>query len=95
MRALGAQGLDLLESALSFPNNDFSHPFNMVCLGLNECEDSFDDLGASDSEIVTLSDQFIHFLYDFLVNSDSELLFRHSYNKLRTACTKCTALSIR
>ena len=46
------------------------------------------------SEIVTLSDQFIHFSHDFLVNSDAELLFRHSYDKLRTACTKCTALSI-
>jgi len=63
---------------------------------MNECcEDGFDDLGAADSEIVTLSDQFIHFLHDFLINSHSELLFRHSYNKLRTACTKYTAFSIR
>jgi hypothetical protein len=57
-----------------FPNNDFSHPLNVVRLGLNECcKDGFDDLGAAGSEIVTLSDQFIHFLHDFLVNSDSEL----------------------
>jgi len=84
-----------LESALSFPNNDFSHPFNVVRLGLNECcEDGFDDLGAAGSEIVTLIDQFIHFSHDFLVNSDAELLFRHSQNNLRTACTKCTAVSI-
>jgi hypothetical protein len=49
-----------LESALSFPNTDFSHPFNVVRLGLNErCEDGLDDLGAAGSEIVTLSDQFI------------------------------------
>ena len=68
----------------------------MVRLGLNECcEDGFNDLGAADSEIVTFSDQFIHFLHDFLVNSDSELLFCRSYNTLRTACTKCTAISIR
>ncbi|WP_318569969.1 hypothetical protein [Salinigranum marinum] len=67
------------ESALSFPNNDFSHPFNVVRLGVNErCEDGFDDLGAAGSEIVTLSDQFIHFSHDFPVNSDSELLFCHS-----------------
>jgi hypothetical protein len=35
-----------LESALSFPNNDFSNPLNVVRLGLNECcEHGFDDLG--------------------------------------------------
>ena len=83
-----------LKSTLSFPNNDFSHPFNVTCLGLNECcEDGFDDLGAAGSEIVTLIDQFIHFSHDFLVNSDAELLFRHSYDNLRTACTRWTALS--
>ena len=88
--------LNQSESTLSFPNNDFSHPFNVVRLGLNECcEDGFDDLGAADSEIVTLSDQFIHFSHDFLVNSDSELLFCHSYDKLKTAYTKCTTISIR
>jgi hypothetical protein len=36
---------------------------------LNErCEDGFDDLGAAGSEIVTLSDQFVHFSHDFFVN---------------------------
>jgi len=60
-----------LESALSFLNNDFSHPFNVVRLGLNECcEGGFSDLGAVD--------QFIHFSHDFLVNSDAEILFCHS-----------------
>ena len=68
----------------------------MVRLGLNECcKDGFDDLGAADPEIVTLSDQHIHFSYEFLVNSDSKLLFRHSYDKLKTACTTRTTLSIR
>jgi uncharacterized protein (DUF952 family) len=59
------------------------------------CEDGPDDLGAAGSEIVTLSDQFIHFSHDFLVNSDSEVLFRHIYDKLKVACIKCTAFSIR
>jgi len=51
----------------------------VIRLGVNErCEDGFDDLGAAGSEIVTLSDQFIHFSHDFLVNSDAELIFRYS-----------------
>ena len=40
-------------------------------------EDSLDDLGAASSEIVTLSDQFVHFSYDFSVNSHTKFLFRH------------------
>jgi len=35
----------------------------------------FDDLGVSRSEIVTLNNYFIYFSHNFLVNSDSELLF--------------------
>ena len=59
-------------------SNDLSYPFRVIRLGLNKCcEDSFDDLGAGGSEIVTLSDQYIHFSYDFLVNSNTEFLFRH------------------
>jgi hypothetical protein len=34
-------------------------------------------------------------LHSFLVNSDAELLFCHSQNKLKTAYTKCTTVSIR
>jgi hypothetical protein len=68
----------------------------VISVKLNvSCEDGFDDLGAADSAIVTLSDQFIHFSRDFLVNSHSKLLFRNNYDKLRTARIKCTALSIR
>jgi hypothetical protein len=68
----------------------------VICLGLDECcEGGFDDPGAVDSEIVTLSEQFIYFSHDFLVNSDSKLLFRDSYVNLRTACIECTAFSIR
>ena len=67
-----------LESALSSLNNDFSHSFGVVRLGLNERrEDGLDDLGAVGSEIVTLSDQFVYFSGDLGCNSDSELLFRH------------------
>lgn len=69
----------MLESSFSFPNNYFSYSFSPIQLGLNECcEDDFDDLDAAGSEIVKLSDQYIHFLYDFFVNSHSEFLFRHS-----------------
>jgi len=53
----------------------------------------FDDLGVSRSEIVTLNNYFIYFSHNFLVNSDSNFSPR-SYNKLRTACVKCPALSI-
>jgi len=61
---------------LLFPYNDFSHLFNVVRLGLNNCFDyGFADFGAADSVIVTLSDQYIHSLHDLLVNSDSEFLF--------------------
>jgi hypothetical protein len=43
---------------------------------LNErCEDGLDDLGAAGSEIVTLSDQFVHFSDDLFVNSNAEFLF--------------------
>jgi hypothetical protein len=43
---------------------------------LNEpCEDGLDDLGAAGFEIVTPSDQFVHFLYDFLVNSPLKFSF--------------------
>ena len=43
---------------------------------LNECcEDSLNDLGAANSEIVTLSDQFVHFSHNLFVNSDTKLLF--------------------
>jgi len=63
---------------------------------LNErCEDGLNDLGAVDSEIVTSSDLFIYFSHDFFVNSNSEFLFRHSYEKLKIACITCTVVSIR
>jgi hypothetical protein len=42
---------------------------------MNErCEDSIDDLGAASSEIVTPSDQFVHFLHDLFVDSNAEFL---------------------
>jgi len=43
---------------------------------LNErCEDGFNDLGAAGSEIVTLSDQFVHFSHDFFVNTTPNFSF--------------------
>jgi hypothetical protein len=70
--------LSLLERTFSFPNNDLSHLFRVIRLGLNKCcEDRLDDLGAAGSEIVTLSNQLIHFSYDLLVNSNTEFLFHH------------------
>ncbi len=48
-----------------FPNNDLSHPLCLISLGLNKCcEDSFDGLGAAGSEIVIISDQFIHLFHN-------------------------------
>lgn len=48
----------------------------MIRFSWNEyCEDGFDDLGAANSEIVTLSDQLVHFSHDLFVDSDTKLLF--------------------
>jgi hypothetical protein len=50
----------------------------VVRLGLNErCEDRFGDLEAAGSEIVTLSDQFIHFFDDLFINSNAEFRLCH------------------
>lgn len=70
--------LETLESSLSSPDNEFTYLFDVISIGLDVgCEDCFDDLGATGSEIFALVNQFIDLLGDIFCNRNTELLLCH------------------
>jgi len=86
---------DYTQSEISFapPSNDFTNACNVIYIRFKvRCEDRFDDLGASRSEICAFFDQIIEVISKRFCNSHAKFLSGRDWIPVKMLCTKCTAI---